>query len=82
MVTGASSTMTAQSASEEVGTRVLDGEANAGNNYEDNVATSFGGKVNEVAWTDTKDFMVGIGSDYRPWYQWTLGTSHGTWAAL
>lgn len=61
---------------------VLDAEGNAGNNYEDNVATSFGGKVNEVAWTDTKDFMVGIGSDYRPWYQDTLGTSHGTWATL
>lgn len=61
---------------------VLDGEENPGNYGEENIATSFGGKVNEVAWTESKDFMVGIGSDYRPWYQGTLGTGHGTWRAL
>ena len=47
-------------------------------NYRD--AVSFGGQVNEVAWNDY--LMVGVGADYKPWYQNTYNEGGNGWRAL
>lgn len=44
---------------------------------------TWGGKVNEVAWSENQELMVGIGSDYRAWYRIAIGVASGkTWLAL
>ncbi|MEZ5382749.1 MAG: hypothetical protein R2754_13275 [Microthrixaceae bacterium] len=44
-----------------------------------NQASSYGGSVNEVAWDE--DLMVGVGADYKPWYQNTYSGKNG-WKRL
>ncbi len=51
-------------------------------NGQDYDRSSWGGKVNEVAWSEDFELMVGVGSDYHPWYQTTAGGFAGGWRGL